>query len=244
VAAAAVCDDASVRMLSLVHGGNARAGVFEDVVRENGHDLEEWSLAWGTPPPRPLDDYDALLVFGGSMHADQDDRHPWLREETMFLQRVLDVHQPVLGVCLGAQLLARAAHAPVLATREPEIGWYEVELTPEGREDPVLGRLPERFTAFQWHYYTYRLPAGAVELARSSTCNQAFRLGESAWGVQFHPEVTEEQISSWLADEEDPAPDGNSIGAETAVQIERWNELGRLLCAAFVDAVAGVPASS
>jgi len=231
-------------MLSLVHGGNARAGVFEDVVLETGHDLEEWSLAWGTPPPRPLDDYDALLVFGGSMHADQDDRHPWLREETMFLQRVLDLHQPVLGVCLGAQLLARAAHAAVVACREPEIGWYDVELTPEGRDDPVLGRLPERFTAFQWHYYTYKTPAGAVELARSETCSQAFRLGEAAWGVQFHPEVTADQIASWLADVEDPPPDGHSIGPETERRIAEWNDLGRMLCSAFVDAAAGVPASS
>jgi GMP synthase (glutamine-hydrolysing) len=238
-----VCDDQTVRILSMVHGGNARAGVFEDVINENGHHMDEWSLAWGTPPPRPLDDYDAVLVFGGSMHADQDDRHPWLREETMFLQRVLDLHQPVLGVCLGAQLLARAAHAPVMAAREPEIGWYEVELTEEGKEDAVLGRLPERFTSFQWHYYTYRLPGGAVELARSEHCTQAFRLGEAAWGVQFHPEVTEEQIRSWLADKEDPAPDGNRIGDETAERIERWNELGRRLCLAFVEAAAGVPAS-
>jgi len=232
-----------MRVLSLIHGGNARGGVFDEVVREQGHSLEEWSLAWGTPPPRPLDDYGAVLVFGGSMHADQDDRHPWLREETLFLQRVLDLHQPVLGVCLGAQLLARAAHSAVVAAAEPEVGWLEVELTPEARDDPVLGCLPDRFVAFQWHYYTYRLPAGAVELARSDVCSQAFRLGEVAWGVQFHPEVTEAQIRSWLEDDDDPPPDGNRVAKETPGRIQEWNELGRRLCGAFVEAAASVPAS-
>jgi GMP synthase (glutamine-hydrolysing) len=232
-----------VHVLSLVHGGNARGGVFDQVVREQGHVLEEWSLAWDTPPARPLDDYDAVLVFGGAMHADQDDHHPWLREETLLLQRMLDQHQPVLGVCLGAQLLARAAHAAVVPAPEPEIGWFEVELTPAARDDPVLGALPERFTAFQWHYYTYRLPAGAVELARSAVCSQAFRLGEAAWGVQFHPEVTEEQIRSWLVDDEDPPPAENRIAEETPDRIGEWNELGRRLCGAFVETAAAVPAS-
>ena len=231
-----------MHVLSVIHGTNARAGIFGDVVRERAHTLEEWSLAWGTPPPRPIDDYDAVLVFGGSMHADQDDRHPWLREESLFIQRILDAHQPVLGVCLGAQLLARAAQAPVMPAPEPEIGWLEVELTPEGEDDPVLGVLPKQFTAFQWHYYTYDLPAGAVELARSEGCSQAYRLGELAWGVQFHPEVTADQIHTWLADDEDPPPSGNRIAEETPERIDEWNELGRKLCGAFVDLAALVPA--
>src|SRR6266496_4741819 len=93
-------------------------------------------------------------------------------------------------LCLGVQLLARAAHSWVGPLAEPEIGWYEVELTAAGGADPVLGGLPERFEAFQWHYYTYGIPGGAQELARSERCTQAFRLGERVWGVQFHPEVT------------------------------------------------------
>ena len=232
-----------MNVLSVVHGGNARAGVFADVMRERGHTLEEWSLAWGTAPPRPVDSYDAVLVFGGAMHADQDDRHPWLREETLFIQRILDLHQPVLGVCLGAQLLARAANAAVMPAPEPEIGWHHVELTPAAEYDPVLSVLPRQFCAFQWHRYTHALPAGAIELARSSLCTQAFRLGEVAWGVQFHPEVTEEQIRSWLADDEDPPPAVNSIAAELPERIGEWNDLGRRLCGAFLDAAARVPAA-
>jgi GMP synthase (glutamine-hydrolysing) len=224
-----------VNVLALVHGSDARSGIFRDVVEERAHRLEEWSLAWGTPPPRPVDDYGAVLVLGGSMHADQDDRHPWLREESLFIQRLLDRHVPLLGVCLGVQLIARAAHAGVRPSAEPEVGWFEVELTEAGRRDAVLGALPSRFEALQWHFYTYELPAGASELARSRACSQAFRLGDSAWGVQFHPEVTREQVHGWIeeAPDEAPGPAGEFAG-ETDAKIAEWNRLGRALCAAFV----------
>jgi GMP synthase (glutamine-hydrolysing) len=221
--------------LAIIHGESVRSGVFGDVVRERGHTLEEWSLAWGKPLARPLDAYGAVLVFGGAMHADQDRHHPWLREENLFLQRLLDLRKPVLGICLGAQLLAKAAHAHVGPAAEPEIGWYPVELTEEAGEDPLLRALPSRFDAFQWHYYTHGLPAGAVELARSSVCTQAFRLGDTAWGVQFHPEVTLEQVEGWLEDDEPVPFDGAALLEETRGRIDGWNELGRTLCDAFVD---------
>ncbi len=226
-------------VLAVIHGEKVRAGVFGDAVAARGHRLEEWSLAWGTSPPRPLDAYGAVLVFGGAMHADQEGHHPWLREENLFLQRLLDLHKPVLGICLGAQLLAKAAHAHVGPAKEPEIGWYSVELTDDARDDPVLGRLPARFDAFQWHYYVHALPAGAVELARNDLCTQAFRLGDSAWGVQFHPEVTLGQIESWMQDDE-PVPPG--LLDETRKRIDGWNELGRSLCDAFVGAAERVAA--
>jgi GMP synthase (glutamine-hydrolysing) len=222
-------------VLSVIHGGNARGGVFDDVVRERGHGLDEWSLAWGTPLPRPLDSYGAVLVFGGAMHADQDDHHPWLREENFFLQRLLDLGTPTLGICLGVQLLAKAAHTWIAPLAEPEIGWYEVELTPEGLDDPLIGRLPERFESFQWHYYTYGVPAGGDELARSESCTQAFRLGDRVWGVQFHPEVTLAQVESWLVDPADPPPNAEKLRAETLPRIEAWNALGRDLCTGFCE---------
>jgi len=224
-----------VDVLAIIHGSNARAGVFGEVVEEQGHRLDEWSLAWSTPIPRPLDAYGAVLVFGGAMHADQDNRHPWLREENFFLQRLLDIGVPTLGICLGVQLLAKAAHSWIGPLEEPEIGWYDVELTEEAADDPVLGRLPQRFEAFQWHYYTYGVPAGAQELARSERCTQAFRLGECVWGVQFHPEVTLAQVEGWIADPEDPPPDPESLLAGTRPRIEQWNALGRELCGAFVE---------
>src|SRR5215472_470870 len=96
-------------VLSVIHGPDARTELFGPVVERAGHHLDEWSFVWGRPPSRPLDSYDAVLVFGGAMHADQDEHHPWLGEETAWLRTVLAARTPVLGVCLGVQLLARAA---------------------------------------------------------------------------------------------------------------------------------------
>jgi GMP synthase (glutamine-hydrolysing) len=229
-------------VLAVIHGEKVRAGVFGDAVAARGHRLEEWSLAWGTPLPRPVDAYGAVLVFGGAMHADQEGHHPWLREENMFLQRLLDLRKPVLGICLGAQLLAKAAHADVGPAREPEIGWFPVVLTDDAADDPVIGRMPEQFDAFQWHYYAHGLPAGAVELARNDVCTQAFRLGESAWGVQFHPEVTLAQVESWVQEDEPVPPD---LLEQTRARIAQWNDLGKTLCDAFVGVAERVtsPAS-
>jgi GMP synthase (glutamine-hydrolysing) len=226
-----------VDVLAIIHGEQVRAGVFGDVVRERGHRLDEWSLAWETPLPQPLDSYGAVLVFGGAMHADQDDRHPWLREENLFLQRLLMLPMPVLGVCLGAQLLAKAALAPVYRAETPELGWFDVDLTAEAADDPVFSRLPRSFDAFQWHFYTYDLPGGAVELAQSASCTQAFRLGDSVWGIQFHAEVTLPQVESWLEhldEREEPADPPADLAETTRARIDGWNELGRTLCGSFV----------
>jgi len=224
-----------VNVLAVIHGEEVRAGVFGDVIRARGHALEEWSLAWNVPPPRPMDEYGAVVVFGGAMHADQDDHHPWLRDENLLIQSLLNLRVPFLGVCLGAQLLAKAAGSWVGPSREREIGWFPVELTATAREDPLLGRLPARFEAFEWHYYTHGLPGGAVELARSEVCTQAFRLGRAAWGIQFHAEVTEQQIAGWIADSPDEIPGRDeSLTQETAAKIGEWNALGQTLCEGFL----------
>ena len=225
-------------VLGVIHGDDCRSGVFGEVARERGHRLDEWSLAWGTPIPEPLDSYGAVMVFGGAMHPHQDDHHPWLREETLFLQRLLDLGMPTLGVCLGAQLLARAAHAPVMPAPEPEIGWLPVELTAGAADDPVLGGLPPSFTAFQWHSYTHGLPAGAVELARSRVCTQAFRLGSRVWGIQFHAEITAEQIESWTAEEPDVPPP--TMPAETDLNLAGWQAIGRRLSGDFLAVAEGI----
>ncbi len=227
-----------MNVLAVIHGTNVRGGVFGEAAEEAGHRFEEWSLAWGTPPPRPVDDYGAVFVFGGSMHADQDDRHPWLREENLFIQRLLDRRVPMLGVCLGIQLIAKAVSAPVYALADgPEIGWFPVRLTDEAADDPLFSRLPAEFEAFGWHYYTYDVPASAVELAHSERCNQAFRLGEAAWGIQFHAEVTLETVRTWLA-EKDEFPldlDRETLEAQTLERIDAWNELGRSICGRFLE---------
>jgi GMP synthase-like glutamine amidotransferase len=127
-----------------------------------------------------------------------------------------------------------------------EIGWNEVELTPEGLSDPVLGFLPERFEAFGYHHYEWLLPPGGIALARSAAGLQAFRLGERPfWGIQFHPEVTLEDLSSWLDNwQTDPGAvatglDPEAIRAESAEKIGGWNDVGRGISARFLAAAAG-----
>jgi len=224
-----------VRVLSVTHGPSVPGGVFDEEVEARGHQLERWSVPLGGSPRAPAS-YDAVMVFGGSMHPDQDERFDWLAQETGFLARALDDDVPVFGVCLGAQLVARAAGAAVRPASVPEIGWHEVELTPAGLDDAVLGTLPARMDALQWHSYTYDLPHGAIELARSDVCIQAFRRGR-AWGIQFHAEATESMLEAWAAEDggELPTSAGHFL-AESASRIATWNAIGRGLCAAFLDA--------
>jgi len=226
-----------MKVLAVVHGDEVRSGVFAEPIAEGGHELEEWSIAHSPAPSRPLEAYDAAIVFGGSMHADEDETHPWLRDEEVLLRRFLDAGTPVLGVCLGGQLVAKAAGAWVGRAWEPEIGWHEVELTTAASSDPVFARLPRRFQALQWHYYAFAVPEGGVELARSPVCSQAFRLGELTWGVQFHPEVTLAMVEQWLREPEEVVLDREALRRETHERIEEWNVLGRELCAGFLAAV-------
>ncbi len=225
-----------MRILSITHGPTVPGGVFDEVVEAAGHELERWVVPLGGAP-QPAPTYDALMVFGGSMHPDQDEQFGWMEREAEFLREALFEEVPVLGVCLGAQMLARAAGAWVGPAPESEVGWFEVELTPEGRGDPVLGVLPPRTEAFQWHHYTFEIPAGGNELARSDVCTQAFRVGERAWGIQFHAEVTLDMLRTWTTEEADDLPvSQDEFLAAADGRIAHWNDQGRALCAAFLQA--------
>jgi GMP synthase (glutamine-hydrolysing) len=225
-----------MHVLSVTHGPTVGGGVFDETVEQLGHRLERWSVPVATPRADPSA-YDAVMVFGGAMHPDEDARHPWLADEVDYLRRALDDEVPLLGVCLGAQLVARAAGAEVGKAPEPEIGWLAIELTEAGLADPVTGTLPPRIEAFQWHHYTFDLPEGAVELAASSVCTQAFRADGRAWGLQFHAEVTRQMIEAWTAEDggELPMP-VEELLADTRRRIGSWNDAGRRLCAAFLEA--------
>jgi GMP synthase (glutamine-hydrolysing) len=231
-----------VRVLAIVHQTDAGPGVFAEEMHERGVELHDWMLAErGTGPPLEIAEYDAVLTFGGAMHADQEDRHPWLRLEKDFLAAMLDDGMPLLAVCLGAQLLAEAAGGSARRASRPEIGWHQVEVTAEGRADPVIGPLAPGFTAFQWHSYEAVPPPEATVLARSPVCPQAYRLGERAWALQFHAEVTAADAVKWT-DEYRQDEDALRVGldpdvlrAENGERIEAWNQLGREICGRFLD---------
>ena len=227
-----------MRVLSIIHGPTVPGGVFDEAVAAAGHALERWQVADGDSPG-PAARYDAVMVFGGSQHPDQDDRFTWLAREEEFLQEVLAEEVPVFGVCLGAQMLARAAGARVGPASAPEIGWLDVALTPDGADDPVLGVLPPQATLFQWHHYTFDVPPGGIELARSPVCPQAFRLEGPAWGIQFHAEVTLEMLTAWSEEDPDDLPiPAEALRSESERRIVRSNELGRALADAFLREAA------
>lgn len=152
------------------------------------------------PDARPhLRDYDALVVLGGPMNVDEGDRHPHLRTEIELLQEATARDMPVLGICLGAQLLARALGAEVTRNPVKELGWHDIALTSEGLRDPVLSALPPTGRIFQWHGDTFGLPQGATLLASSPACaHQAFRWGRHAYGLQFHLEVDAALVDRWV----------------------------------------------
>jgi GMP synthase (glutamine-hydrolysing) len=233
-----------VRVLEVVHQPDAPGGVFGDVARELGHEVVTWRVdqrdGAGDAP-------DAVMVYGGAMNVDEQREHPWLELEKDWLRRILDQGTPALGVCLGAQLLADTLGAEVGRAAEPEIGWYEIELTAEADGDPLLGAAESPFSAFEWHSYGFKLPPGSVPLARRGGGLQAFRHGDSCWGIQFHAEVTSKIVADWLADyrsdedavrmEIDPA----ALNAESAARMPAWNEFGRALARRFLDAAANRP---
>jgi GMP synthase-like glutamine amidotransferase len=231
-----------MRLLAIVHQPDAGPGVFAQEIAASGARLETWMLPTQEVPPRPLSEYAAVLTFGGAMHADQEDGHPWLASEKALLARLLERRVPLLGVCLGAQLLAEAAGAPVRRATVPEIGWYEVRTTAEALDDPLIGPLAPQFAALQWHSYEFLLPPGAVPLAHSDRCLQAFRIADVAWAIQFHAEVTREDLETWV-DEGDPDAVAHGVDLEvfrrqTPGAIRGWNRLGRALCKRFLAAAA------
>jgi GMP synthase (glutamine-hydrolysing) len=233
-----------MRVLAIVHQRDAGPGVFADVIRSRGLELDTWLPPETTSPPRKPGDYDTVLVFGGAMHVDQEDRHPWLREEKVLLRDLIERDVPLLGVCLGAQLIAEAAGAEARRASRPEIGWHEVEITADGNVDPVLGPLAPRFQAFQWHSYEFPLPPGATLLARSPVCLQAYRVGDSSWGIQFHAEVTLEDAEAWIDDyrSDDDAVrlglDPDELRRLTRDAMSDWSALGRGVCERFLAVVA------
>lgn len=152
------------------------------------------------PDAQPdLDGYGGLVILGGPMNVDQVDEYPHLRTELRLIEQALTAGLPVLGICLGAQLVAKALGARVGRNGEKEIGWFDVHLTSEGEGDKLMAPFAPTERVFQWHGDTFDIPRGAVRLAAGTSCsNQAFRYGDNVYGLQFHLEVDERLIERWL----------------------------------------------
>jgi len=239
-----------MRVLAIVHERDAGPGVFGEEISERGVELDTWLIAEEAEPPADPLGYDAVMSFGGSMNVAQREAHPWIDRELELLAELLRRGMPLLGACLGAQLLAEAGGGSVQRAREPEIGWFRVNVLPDAREDPLLapwapadgGPSSGSIEALEWHSYEAAPPPGAVALASTEVCTQAYRIGERAWGIQFHAEVTAKDFSTWLAQwRSDPDAvriglDPDALRSETEAKIADWNRFGRELCGRFLDA--------
>lgn len=221
-------------------------GTFAESLHERGFTAEHIRLFRCDPLPQDWQDAAALIVLGGPMSVNDAERHPYIADEQAVLRSALRSGMPILGVCLGAQLLAAAAGSRVFPGARPEIGWEPISLTMEGRVDPVISPLAQLAAVFHWHGETFDLPPGAMRLAFSAlTLNQAFRLGRCAYGLQFHLEVDAPMIVSWLAEyPNDLAPDPDSakprIMADTAQYVAPLRHAEHEAMHRFLD-LAGAP---
>jgi GMP synthase-like glutamine amidotransferase len=208
-------------------------------LRARGATLSTTRLWAGDPLPAP-ETFDWLVVMGGAMNADEEARYPWLADEKRAIERAIAARKHVLGICLGSQLIARVLGAKVTRNRFTEIGWFPIERA-EGAQASAVGRaLPTRAEAFHWHGDTFELPQGAVQLARSTACEQqGFAYGDRVLALQFHPEMTADAVRGFAesgADELVPGPWIQSREAMLA-DASRYARLETLL-ARLLDAFA------
>lgn len=216
------------RILTLIHKETTVPGLVGKKLNELGYELDICAPILGEPLPDDLENYAAVLVFGGPMSA--NDNEPYLHKELAWIRQVLEAGLPYFGICLGAQMLAKVLGANVQTHGEAveEIGYYPVYATAAGE-----ALFPPYMKMYQWHKDGFELPEGAVLLARGDDFpNQAFRWGNNAYGVQFHPEMTAEMVDFWTTQGADllGAPNAQSRTEQLAgylhygAAVEEWLE--------------------
>jgi len=187
-----------MRIACLQHAAFEGPGVIGPWARAREFPLRTLRLFANQPPPA-LDSFDLLVVLGGPMSVSDEASFQWLRGEKQWIRSAVEQGKRVLGICLGAQLIASVLGARVFANREREIGWWPVEQVPGARPHAGFSPLPPRFEALHWHGETFDLPDGASWLARSDGCaHQAFAIGDRVLGLQFHLESTPESVDALI----------------------------------------------
>ncbi len=185
------------RVLALQHIRDDHPGLLGEMMQEYGIECESVNVE--EEPIPALDGYSALISLGGAQHAYDDVKYPYFVAEKAVLRHVVEQDIPFLGICLGGQLLADAMGATVGLHSMTEVGFFEVQLTEEGKSDPLFRGLPDNQQVFQWHEDVFDIPDEGIKLATDEhTPNQAFRIGRRAYGVQYHIELTPLMIDTWL----------------------------------------------
>ncbi len=224
-----------MKLLCLQHVPFEGPAAIGEWAEDRGFEVSVFKV-WEKRPFPVLRDVDLLAVMGGPMNVDEEPLYPWLAEEKKFIAAAVRAGKKMIGVCLGAQLIARALGKRVYKNSQKEIGWWPVTWTPEARRHAFFEGFPETTVVFQWHGDTFDLPDGAVHLAKSEACmNQAFLYEGRVLGLQFHLETTPESAALRVkncADELVPAKyiqSGESILGETRYYAEISRALNRML---------------
>jgi len=187
------------RLLVCQHVPHEILGTLNPLLKSAGFRIRYVNFGRHPDAAPSLEGYQGLVVLGGPMSVNETPEHAHLTTEMRLIETALEKDLPVLGICLGAQLVAKTLGAEVYRNDEKEIGWYDVAPTANAAGDPLVGHFDRSEKIFQWHGDTFNLPAGAVHLAASRRCEQqAFRYGENVYALQFHLEVDEPMIERWL----------------------------------------------
>lgn len=227
-----------MRVHWLQHAEHEDLGCIAPWLAARGARVSMSCLPAGDALPEP-DDFDVLLVMGGPMNIYEHAEHPWLIAEKRLIRGAIDAGKKLLGICLGAQLIADVLGAPVTRNAHSEIGWFDVSLNDTGRRHPLFAQWPDRFAALHWHGDTFAIPPGAQNLMHSEACaHQGYVLGEQILGLQFHLEVTAADAARWLA-LEPPTPARYVQSSEVILgDIDRF-ALNNRLMVRLLDAFLG-----
>jgi GMP synthase (glutamine-hydrolysing) len=210
------------KLLVFQHAASEPLGVLDPMLRRWGFRIRYANFARDPALQLELSRYNGLVVLGGPMNVDQAAAYPHLLTEIAAIRDALRLGMPVLGICLGAQLLAAALGARVRPNPVREIGWYRLQPVLHANQDRLFRHFDGSQHVFQWHAYTFDLPPGAVHLASTESCEQqAFRFGERAYGLQFHLEADEPLIQRWLAVPAYRAELEAEAGAESVARVLR-----------------------
>ncbi len=219
-------------------------GLIEYCLRKEKIPYRIINLQGGDPLPK-LDPLSLIILLGGPMNVYEEDRYAFLKDEDLFIKEAIQRGKFILGICLGAQLIAKALGAKVFKAPVKEIGWFDVSLTEIGLQDPLFSYLPKTFPVFQWHEDTFEIPRSAKLIATSSSVpHQAFRYADNAYGLQFHLEVTEEMIQEWMRTYEEelkgsqpPLFSKLKILTDTEIEIETYTRRGMQFLESFIKQV-------
>jgi GMP synthase (glutamine-hydrolysing) len=190
------------RVLFVQSGDTDAPGLLGEVLHDRGVELDIVHAWNGEAVPSDVTGWAGVAIGGGAMSAYESEEFPFLPKIEELIRAAQSADLPVLGMCLGAQLMAKAFWGKVFANREKEIGYFDVRFTPEAANDPLWRGHTETFQPVHWHGDTFTLPPGAVRLAESAlTPNQIFRYGEKSYGLQFHLEIDEKVLTAMIGDD-------------------------------------------